>query len=673
MRLFIAEKPSVAKAIAEVLGSTDKGNGYIVCGDDYVTWCFGHLLESAEPDHYLSDDVPKNENGKKKWREQDLPIVPDKWVKQPREDAKEQLANIGRLIKKASVIVNAGDPDREGQLLVDEVLDHFSNTSPVLRYWTNAADRTSVERELSALRNNADYISHGRAAAARDKADWLIGMNLSRAYTLKAIRGGSRTLLTVGRVQTPTLAMVVKRDRDIGSFKSIPHYSIGVTIKHEQGEFLANWKMKDEQPGQDEEGRLIDVSKVEDVIQQISNQSGTITVFDKTPKKKYHPKVYSLSDLILVASNKFGYKGEDVLNTCQSLYERHKLTSYPRTDNGYLPESQFSDAGTILAILKSINPSYSALIDKADIKIKSKTWDDEKTTAHHGIVPTLHKGDPTKLSEMEKNIYDLIIKSYIAQFYPVHEFLRTTVEVGIVDETFVAAGNIVTLNGWKDVYLNDQDLSAEDDDKEEQQFPLMKKGDSVTCIAPVKKSLKTKPPSSFTDGSLNNAMSNIYRFIEDPEHKKILKEEDGLGTEATRTTIVSELVRRGFLTYDGKKIISTKLGRELVDALPESVKSPVLTAIYERMLKGIAAGTFTEEEFLAKQVQYITDQVNKANEGSIKVGHIPKVSNLHKCDLCGKGLYKLAGKKPGSFWWQCSGAPECTQTYSDLNGRPRRK
>lgn len=668
MRLFIAEKPSVAKAIGDVLGVVDKKNGYFVCQNgEYITWCFGHMLESAEPDFYLSDDIPKDNNGRKIWREEDLPIIPapENWVKVPKADSKEQLNRIGELIKNASQIVNAGDPDREGQLLVDEVLEYFNNKAPVLRYWVNAIDTATIKKGLDTLKDNTDFIRYGEAAAARDKADWLIGMNLSRAYTLKAQRGGSRVLLTVGRVQTPTLAIVVKRDRDIESFKPKLHYSIGATLKYNNQMFNAEWQMKDEQQGTDEEGRLIDEKIITEVINNIKNKNGIVESFTRTPKKKYHPACFSLSALTLVASNKYGYSGVDVLNACQSLYEKHKLTSYPRTDCCYLPESQFNDAANILSILGKINPDYKSIIEKADPTIKSKTWDDSKTSAHHAIIPTLHNGDPTKLNQIEKNIYDLIIRSYISQFYPIHEYMRTVINIDICGELFITSGNVVTNSGWKDVYQEDEEKS------DQQSLPDMNKNDSVICVELIKKSLKTKAPPFFTDGTLINAMSNIYRYVDNPEHKKILKEEDGLGTEATKATIISDLIKRGFLKEDGKKLISTKLGRELIDALPDSVKNPILTAIYERMLKGIENKTFTIEEFLIKQESYINEQVEKAKNGVLKVGHIPKVSNIHKCDDCGKGLCRLPSKS-GSFYWRCSDYPACTKTYFDNKGKPKK-
>lgn len=660
-RLFIAEKPSVANAIGDVLGVVNKKRGYLVCSNgDHVTWCYGHMLESAEPNFYLPGSEKKN------WRFEDLPIIPENWVKIPKSEYEEQLNKIGELIKSASIIVNAGDPDREGQLLVDEVLEHFNNKSPVVRYWVNAIDTSTVRRGLETLEDNVKYAKFGSAALAREKADWLIGINLTRAYTLKAQKGGSSVLLTVGRVQTPTLAMVVKRDRDIENFNPILHYSIEAVFTYDNKNFTASWKMSDDQLGINDEGYLIDVTKVNDVINKISNKQGIVQEFTKTPRKKHHPTCFSLSALTLVASNKYGYSGIQVLEACQKLYERHKLTSYPRTDSCYLPESQFNDASNILKILNKINPDYRNIIEKANPKIKSKTWDDSKTSAHHGIIPTSHEGDPSKLSLIEKNIYDLIVRAYISQFYPIHEYMRTSIIINIEGELFTVSGNVISINGWKDVYEEDD----EKEKNEDQLLPNMNVNDSIICNELIKKSLKTKAPASFTDGTLINAMSNVHRYVDDPEHKKILKEEDGLGTEATRATIISELIMRGFLKQDGKKLISTKLGRELIDALPDSVKNPVLTAIYERMLKGIENGTFTIEEFLTKQQSYIKEQVAKTKEGSLKIGNIPKVSNIYKCDKCGNGLCRLPAKKSGSYYWRCSNF-ECGQSYFDNKGKPK--
>jgi DNA topoisomerase-3 len=678
MRLFIAEKPSVAKAIASELGVTGKGDGFIECGQDKITWCFGHMLEQAGPDEYTADDVPCSPTtGKKLWRVDDLPIIPTTWIMRPRDDAKQQLSVIGKLLKTASEVVNAGDPDREGQLLVDEVLVHFNSNQPVQRFWVSAQDSVSVQRGLAALKDNATYHGFGAAAQARGRADWLIGMNLSRAYTLRAQRGGSRALLTVGRVQTPTLAIVVARDREIEAFKSIPYHTIQAQIQHANGAFVARWEAKEEQVGLDSEGRLVDTAVANTLTEALTGKPGRITEYKQEAKKKAHPRAYSLSDITLVASNKFGYTAAEVLEVCQSLYEA-KLTSYPRTDCNFLPESQHADAPRVLAAVKHVSPALAGLVDGADAAIKSKTWDDSKITAHHGIIPTMHQGSAAGLSDKERNIYALVVRAYLAQFYPVYEYMSTVVGVEVGGETFRAGGQVVTRNGWRDVYVVDEaDEGGEGGDKDvsdSQTLPQMKQSDDVACLKATRGDLKTKPPARFTEGTLQRAMENIHKFVADAEHKKMLRDGDGIGTSATRASIISELKRREFLEAKGKQIISTTLGRSLVDALPDVVKSPVLTALYERMLKGIEQGTSELDAFIAKQEQFIRDQVTKANAGSVSIAggkDAVKVSELHKCMACGAGLSRRASaKKKGMFWWGCSNYPTCKQVYPDIKGKP---
>lgn len=675
MRLFIAEKPSVAKAIAAELGTTGKGDGYIECGSDKVTWCFGHMLELADPDEYTPDDVPRGQSGRKVWRVDELPIIPQTWILKPKDDAKKQLAAIGKLLKEATEIVNAGDPDREGQLLVDEVLEHFRNTKPVRRFWVSAQDSVSVKRGLAALRENTTYAGWADAARGRQRADWLIGMNLSRAYTLRAQRGGSRALLTVGRVQTPTLALVVSRDREIEAFKAVPYHTIKAVVQHAGGSFAAAWKAREDQPGLDSEGRLVDTAVADALVAAVKGQSGTVATYKQEAKKQNQPLAFALSDITALASAKFGYSAEDVLNACQALYETHKLTSYPRTDCAYLPESQHADAPRVLEAIKHVNPELAALVDGADPRIKSKTWNDEKITAHHGIVPTMQKGNKDGLNERERNIYELIVRAYLSQFYPLHEFMQTTVGVEIAGETFAATGKVVTRNGWRDVYEQGDDDADKDQDEDggSQNLPAMKQGDEVACIDATRRDAKTKPPARFTEGTLIRAMENIHKFVSDPEHKKMLRDGDGIGTSATRASIISELKRREFLAVKGKQIVSTTLGRSMIDALPEVVKSPVLTALYERMLKGIEQGTAELSAFVAKQEAFIRDQVAKANSGAVTIAggkEAAPVSSLHKCMACGSGLSRRPSRKKGKFWWGCSNFPTCKQTYPDLKGRP---
>ena len=336
MRLFIAEKPSVAKAIAAELGVASKTGNSIECRDgSTVTWCFGHLLEQAEPDDYLPDDVPKTKKGKKVWRMEDLPIFPKEWKSYPKSDAgvKKQLSAIGKLIKSADRLVNAGDPDREGQLLVDEVIEHFKSRKPVERFWVSAVDPASIRKGLQNLKANEPFSGMRDAARGRSRADWLLGMNLSRAYTLSnKPKDGKGELIAVGRVQTPTLTMVARRDYAVKNFKPQPYLSISAALSAKGKAFTAKWRPCPDQPGMDEEGKLLlDLDKGKALVARLESQrTATVVSAETKHKKASQPKAYSLADIQIEASRLFGYTAEETLNTCQSLYETHKVTSYPR-------------------------------------------------------------------------------------------------------------------------------------------------------------------------------------------------------------------------------------------------------------------------------------------------------------------------------------------------------
>lgn len=673
-RLFIAEKPSVAKAIGAALGVTKRQNGYVECGADLVTWCVGHMMELAEPDEYTAADAPVNEKtGKKIWREEDLPIIPQTWLLRPKKDLKDQIKVIQGLLKKAKVVVNAGDPDREGQLLVDELLEHFSFRGTILRYWASAQDAVSVKRGLADLKPNEQFYALGEAATARSRADWLIGMNLSRAYTLAAKRGGSRALLSVGRVQTPTLAIVVQRDRKIEGFKPVSYFRLIGDFQHENGGFKAVWVPADTQSGLDDEGRLVDPKIADELTQKVSGSDGTITSFEKKPGKAAPPKSWSLANLQIAASAKHGLKADQVLSACQSLYETHKLTSYPRTDCPYLPESQHGDAAAIFAALKQVNPSLASTIDRADPRLKSKTWDDSKITAHHGIIPTQHVGDVSALTDVERAIYNMIVTAYLAQFFPAQEFENTVIVMSVSSETFQARGKVITKAGWTAVFSEDSDDDAKDDDDDSQALPRVGQGDAVSCLAVAKLDRQTKAPPRFTDGTLVKAMVNIHNFVDDPAQKKALKEDDGIGTPATRDSIIKELKAKGYLEDKGKSLVSTPLGRSLIDALHPSVKSPAMTALFERIMKMIEGKQTTVEAFISKQASVVAVEVERLAKTHVAVAGEPQKIALsnHKCPDCGSFLARRPSKKKkGAFWWACSGYPKCSSTFADNKGRP---
>lgn len=629
MKLFIAEKPSVAKAIATELGVVSRGNGFITCKQDtVVTWCFGHLLEQAEPDAYLPDDIPKTKKGKKVWRLQDLPIFPKTWQMLTKGDAgaKKQLSAIGKLLKTASSVVNAGDPDREGQLLVDEVLEHFHNRKPVERFWVSAVDPASIRKGLNKLLDNRDYAGMRDAARGRSRADWLLGMNLSRAYTLTNNDG----LLAVGRVQTPTLFMVARRDYVVRHFVPVPYLSISADLLHDATPFTARWKPKADQKGLDEEGKLlIDLEIGRALVEKLSQEThGTVTSATTKRRKAYPPKAYSLADIQIEASKRFGMTAEETLRVCQSLYETHKITSYPRTDCGYLPESQHGDAPAVLAAVAQNYPASAAACAKADPKLKSPTFNDKKITAHHGIVPVANTVKPGALSANEEKLYRLIVRRYIAQFFPVHEFDATEVMIEIGGETFVAKGKVVRVEGWKVLFAKDKAAveakkkkakkegdesdGADQDEDDAQTLPPLKKGDTPEVKAIKGREDKTKPPSFFTEGTLIAAMENIWRGYDDPKGQAMLKEAGGIGTPATRAAIIAELKRKTYLETEGKFLHCTEVGRNLLKKVSPRIRSAAMTAHFEERLKLVEAGQAPLDAFVSEYEAFIADECAKA-------------------------------------------------------------
>lgn len=622
MRLFIAEKPSVAKAIAEELGVVRRDASSITCKDDnVVTWCFGHLLEQAEPDDYLPDNIPRTKKGKKIWRIQDLPIFPSEWIVAPRDDAgvQRQLNAIGAFIKRADTLVNAGDPDREGQLLVDEVIEHFNARQSVERFWVSAVDPASIRKGLKALKKNADYAGMRDAARGRSRADWLLGMNLSRAYTLfNQPQFGKGELIAVGRVQTPTLTMVARRDYAVRNFKPQPYLTISAQLSADDKAFTAKWKPAEGQKGMDEDGKLLinlDIGKA--LIEKLSQEKTAAVLKAETKRKKaLQPKAYSLADIQIEASRLFGYTAEDTLNICQSLYEEHKITSYPRTDCSFLPESQHADAPGVLAAIARTFPATAAAVAKADSKIKSPTFNDKKITAHHGIVPVANSVPWDHLNDKEKNLYRLIAKRYIAQFYPVHEYDATEIQFNIGGENFTAKGNVVVKKGWKALYAaapksgDKKKKDAEDD----QQLPALKKDDTADVLGITGKEAQTKPPAYFTEGTLIAAMENIWRSFDDEKLQTQLKEAGGIGTPATRAAIISELRRKTYLEADSKILHCTDLGRSLLKKVSPQIRSAVLTAKFEEKLKLVEKGDCNVNDFVADYEAFIRSELDKITD-----------------------------------------------------------
>mgnify|MGYP001198629548 CR=1 FL=1 len=652
MKLFIAEKPSLGRAIAEFIpGRKQNGDGYIQCGNDtIVTWCIGHILELAPPEEYLSSSL-QNDKGRIPWDKVPLPVLPQEWKLKPKKETQSQLRVIQKLLKQATSIVNAGDPDREGQLLVDEVLEYCNNKKPVERIWLAALDEVSVKRALASLKSNTQYHSVKLAAESRQRADWLVGMNLTMAYTVAGGKSGYRGVLSVGRVQTPTLALIVGRDLEIENFKPKDYFVVRGQFNHPNGAFWATWKPKEGMDGLDEEGRLLDKRIADAVAAKVNKKPATIKSFETKDGRQPAPLPFSLSSLQVAASSRYGLSAQQVLDICQALYERHKLTSYPRTDCEFLPESQLSDGKAILAAINANNPSLGALVKGANGSIKSRAWNDKKITAHHAIIPTSERKSAASLNDMEAKVYEMICKQYLAQFYPDRAYKDVKVEVECEQERFAAGGQTTTHPGWKVVF------GAEADDLEEgaknqepqQKLPAMKNGDSAPNAQVAIDAKKTQPPKPFTDGTLVKAMTNIHQYVQKPEIKKILKETAGIGTEATRAAIIETLIKRGFIVKKGKNLLSTATGRAFVKNLPPEITDPGLTGLFEQTLSGIEEGSVPQQKFMTMLENFVGKLSGKAATAQIDMppSEAPSYSSSRRSS--GSGYSKRGSSSKSSY------------------------
>ena len=620
MRLFIAEKPSLARAIADVLPKPQsRGDGFIKCGEnDYVTWCVGHLLEQAEPEAYNPIF--------KQWRLEHLPIIPDKWQLIPRKDVAKQLKTVEKLIHQADELVNAGDPDREGQLLVDEVFS-YANLSvekrdQIKRCLISDLNPSAVEKAVQKLQPNRNFIPLATSALARARADWLYGINMTRAYTIRGRQAGYHGVLSVGRVQTPVLGLIVRRDFEIEHFQPKDFFEVVAHIQNEKTTenstalftFTALWQpSKACEDYQDEDGRVLSQSLAKNVVKRIKQQPAEVMEYSDKREKETAPLPYSLSALQIDAAKRFGLSAQEVLDICQRLYETHKLITYPRSDCRYLPEEHFAERMTVLNAISTHAPTYRTLPDILNMEHRNRCWNDKKVEAHHAIIPTA-KNRTVNLTQQELNVYTLIARQYLMQFCPDAEYRKSKITLNIAGGSFIAQARNLQTAGWKTLW------GKEDNDEEQQEplLPIVEKGQILFCSKGEIINKKTQPPKPFTDATLLSAMTGIARFVQDKELKKILRETDGLGTEATRAGIIELLFKRGFLYKKGKNIHSSEAGRILIQALPDIATQPDMTAHWESQLTGISQKQTSYQQFMEPLTQMLPDLVRYVNFNALR-------------------------------------------------------
>ncbi|RPA62626.1 DNA topoisomerase III [Shewanella frigidimarina] len=619
MILYIAEKPSLGRAIADVLPKPHKkGDGFITAANgDCVSWCIGHLLEQAEPDAY--DDAFKS------WKLEHLPIVPQTWKLQPKPKTRSQLTVLRKLVKQASSIINAGDPDREGQLLVDEVISYLGvkgdKLSQVQRLLISDLNPQAVKRALGQLRSNREFIPLSTSALARSRADWLYGMNMTRAYTIQGRKVGYQGVLSVGRVQTPLLGLVVRRDDEIADFKPKAFYEVlAHLLTDQQQAFTAKWQPSEAcQPYMDEDGRVLAKGLAENVVARINGKPAEVTKIEAKDKRQNPPLPYSLSALQIDAAKRFGLSAKEVLDTCQSLYERHKLITYPRSDSRYLPKEQHALAPKVLdAVLKGASGLIEGC-ESPNSKLKSKAWDDSKVDAHHAIVPTEKVANLSTLSSNEAKLYQHVARQYLAQFYPAYIYAETAVEVTIAGGLFTTKARQDKTLGWKQLFKRTATVnqassnSTSSDDDAVQSLPPLVKGQILHCQRGELLQKMTQAPKHFTDATLLGAMTGISRYVTNSEIKKILKETDGLGTEATRAGIIELLFKRGYLIRQGKSILATPVGVGLIRSLPESATTPDMTALWENSLDAISQKRLKYDAFMQPLLSQLDGLITQAS------------------------------------------------------------
>ncbi|QED46752.1 DNA topoisomerase III [Cytobacillus dafuensis] len=624
--VVIAEKPSVARDIARVLKCNKKGNGYLE-GDKYiVTWALGHLVTLAEPESY---DVKY-----KTWNLEDLPMLPDRLkltvIKQTGKQFNAVKSQLTR--KDISEIIVATDAGREGELVARWIIDKVKINKPIKRLWISSVTDKAIKDGFANLRPGKNYDNLYQSAVARSEADWYIGLNATRALTTRF-----NAQLNCGRVQTPTVAMIAQREEEIKSFKTQTYYGIEAQTADK---LKLTW--------QDANGntRNFDKEKIDTIIRKLTREKTIVTEIEKKPKKSFSPGLYDLTELQRDANKIFGYSAKETLNIMQKLYEQHKVLTYPRTDSRYISSDIIA---TLPERLKACGiGEYRPLANKVlskPIKTSKAFVDDSKVSDHHAIIPTEGFVQMAKFTDKERKIYDLVIKRFLAVLFPAYEYEQLTLRAKIGDENFVARGKTIINAGWKEVYDNRFVDEEETDDLKEQILPRFEKGDVLNVKLIMQTSGQTKPPARFNEATLLSAMENPTKYMntQDKRLAETLKSTGGLGTVATRADIIDKLFNSFLIEKRGKDIHLTSKGRQLLDLVPEELKSPALTAEWEQKLEAIAAGKLKKEVFIKEMKGYTKEIVSEIKASNKKYKH-DNISTK-SCPDCGKPMLEVNGKK----------------------------
>ncbi|EJR58447.1 DNA topoisomerase III [Bacillus toyonensis] len=624
--VVIAEKPSVARDIARVLKCDKKGNGYLEGSKYIVTWALGHLVTLADPESY---DVKY-----KKWNLEDLPMLPDRLkLTVIKQTGKQFNAVKSQLLRKdVNEIIVATDAGREGELVARWIIDKVKLNKPIKRLWISSVTDKAIKDGFANLKPGKAYDNLYASAVARSEADWYIGLNATRALTTRF-----NAQLNCGRVQTPTVAMIASREDEIKNFKAQTYYGI---------EAQTTDKLKLTWQDANGNSRGFNKEKIDGIVKNLDKQNATVVEIDKKQKKSFSPGLYDLTELQRDANKKFGYSAKETLNIMQKLYEQHKVLTYPRTDSRYISSDI---VGTLPERLKACGVGeYRPLAHKVlqkPIKPNKSFVDDSKVSDHHAIIPTEGYVNFSSFTDKERKIYDLVVKRFLAVLFPAFEYEQLTLRTKVGNETFIARGKTVLHAGWKEIYENRFEDDDVTDDVKEQLLPHIEKGDTLAVKLIMQTSGQTKPPARFNEATLLSAMENPTKYM-DTQNKQLadtLKSTGGLGTVATRADIIDKLFNSFLLEKRGKDIHITSKGRQLLDLVPEELKSPTLTGEWEQKLEAIAKGKLKKEVFISEMKNYTKEIVSEIKSSDKKYKH-DNISTK-SCPDCGKPMLEVNGKK----------------------------
>ncbi len=616
--IVLAEKPSVARDIARVLGCEQKGNGYLEGKQYIVTWALGHLVTHAQPEQY--------DNDFKEWKMDTLPIIPKPFKLVPIKQSMKQFNAVKSQLQRGDVkdIIIATDAGREGELVARWILEKTNTRKPVKRLWISSVTDKAIKEGFNNLKDGRAYENLYAAAVARAEADWVVGINATRALTVKY-----NAQLSTGRVQTPTLAMIAEREKQIRNFQPKPYY--GMQAVTDQAAFI--WT-------DGNSTQSFDKDKVDQLFEKLQNtHEGTVTDIKITPKRQPAPSLFDLTELQKEAYKRYSWSAKETLNTLQNLYERYKIVTYPRTDSKHLTSDMRETLkDRVKAVQMGPYRSLAAMILKNPVAPQKGVIDDAKVSDHHAIIPTEETPPLHDLSDKEIKLYDMIVKRFLAVFYPQYEYDQTTVKLTAGGETFQAKGNTIRNEGWKRIYKD------EDDDKDTT-LPPFENGQKLTIKGIALTDGKTKPPAFFNEGTLLGAMENPAQFMsgESKELIQTLGETGGLGTVATRADVIDKLFNTFLIEKKGKDLTITSKGRQLLELVPEDLKSPKLTADWEQQLTKIAKGQLKKEEFIKEMIVFAEKSVSDIKKSDKKFKHDNITGKM--CPDCGKPLLEVNGKR----------------------------